>query len=218
MTGIENYGLYFVSAFILTMTPGLDTVMVLNRSIAEGRRAGLLSALGVSLGLVAHTALAAFGLSMLLAQSELAFSVMKYCGAAYLCYLGFTTLLASRGQGEPLAASLKVDKAARPAARGNGYYFLSALATNLLNPKVVLFFLAFFPQFISPGHMDDPVPYFVLGLTNAMQTVIWFTGLSLGASLLAGRLLHSRAFKRWMDRCSGAVFFLMGVKLAFTER
>lgn len=218
MTGIENYGLYFVSAFILTMTPRLDTVLVLNRSITAGRRAGVFSALGVSLGLLVHTSLAAFGLSMLIAQSELAFAALKYCGAAYLCYLGLTSLLRRRessllAAGEPAAAAGSGNW-----ARSSGYYFLSALATNLLNPKVILFFLAFFPQFISPGHLGAPTPYFVLGVTNVLQTALWFIGLSLFASMLAGRLLHSRAFKRWMDRCSGAVFLLMGVKLAFTER
>ena len=212
MTGIENFGLYLFSAFIFTITPGLDTLLVLNRSLTGGRRAGTLSSIGISISIMCHTTLAAFGLSLLIAQSETAFAVLKYLGAAYLCYMGLSSIIPRK------AGELTPQKPEEGPARDSGYYLFSGLTTNLLNPKVILFFLAFFPQFVSKGSLHAPAPYIILGLTYSVMSVIWLSFLSWFASSLANRLLHSRGFKVWMDRFSGLIFIIMGIKIALTEK
>lgn len=210
MTGIENFGFYLFSAFIFTITPGLDTVLVLNRSLSCGKRAGVLSSIGISFGIMCHTALAAFGLSLIIAQSETAFTLLRYFGAAYLSYMGISNLLSRKGP-EGLSP-----KDARP-ARGSAFFLFSGFATNFLNPKVVLFFLAFFPQFVARDFLHAPQPYIVLGLVYTCISVLWLSFLSILAATLSSRLLHSRSFTIWLDRFSGAIFLAMGIKIAFSE-
>ena len=210
--GIENFATFLVSSVIFAVTPGLDTVLVLNRSLLKGRSAGLWSTLGICAGVLVHTVFAAFGLSLLISQSETLFSAVKYAGTAYLLYIGVTKLLARDTGADASAASVT------RFAESRYYYLLSGLTTNLLNPKVILFFLAFFPQFVARSHIDSPVPFLILGGTYAAVGLVWFAVISLFASSLSRFLLHNRSFKIWMDRISGAVFILMGVKIALTRR
>lgn len=210
MAGVENFAFYLFSAFIFTITPGLDTVLILNRSLAVGKRAGVLSSIGISAGILCHTGLAAFGLSLLITQSATAFTLLRYFGAAYLCYMGVSNLCARKYTGTVPAEQ-------GTAARGFRYYFASGLFTNLLNPKVILFFLAFFPQFVRTDHLHSPEPYILLGLTYAIISVLWLSCLSTLSALLAHRLMHSRSFTVWMDRFSGIIFLGMGAKIALSE-
>lgn len=210
MAGIENFAFYLFSAFIFTITPGLDTVLILNRSLTNGRRAGILSSIGISAGILCHTALAAFGLSMLITQSETAFTLLRYLGAAYLSYMGASKLFSRKAPDIRTSKSQKADQ-------GFCYFFLSGLATNLLNPKVILFFIAFFPQFVRPGYYNAPQPYVILGLVYTFISVLWLSCLSILSALLAHRLLHSRTFTLWLDRFAGLIFLFMGIKIALSE-
>src|SRR5690348_1395566 len=143
MLGIHHYWLFIATAIVLILTPGQDTFFILGRSLSGGRAAGVAAALGVSAGTVGHTILAALGLSALLATSPYAFMAVKLAGAAYLLYIGVKALLTRSAQAPGGEA----------AANGDGRWpaFRQGVITNLLNPKVALFFLALMPQFIDAG-------------------------------------------------------------------
>ena len=143
MFGITNFTAFLLAGILLNLTPGTDTIYILSRSISQGKKAGLLSALGISAGCLVHTLFAAFGLSIVLSQSAAAFDTVKYMGALYLIYLGLKTIFTRRPHGFDLDAIQTRDSDSR--------IFLSGMLTNVLNPKVALFFLAFVPQFIDPA-------------------------------------------------------------------
>ena len=152
MLGIHHYWLFIATAVVLVLTPGQDTFFILGRSLTGGRSAGIAAALGITAGSIGHTLLAALGLSALLATSPYAFMAVKFAGAAYLIYIGVRALL-SRAAGLP-------GERARDGADGWGPAFRQGVITNLLNPKVALFFLALMPQFINSGeqHQGGRVP------------------------------------------------------------
>ncbi|HEY6900171.1 MAG TPA: LysE family translocator, partial [Puia sp.] len=129
---------------LFIMTPGIDTMFVLNKAIGQGRKAGIYSSLGINSGILVHTTFAALGLSLIVAKSAVAFSVVKYLGAGYLIYLGVSSLL--KGSGVRAVAGVSV-------GQSNWKNFYTGIVTNVLNPKVALFFLSFFPQFINRGSL-----------------------------------------------------------------
>src|SRR6476659_1322301 len=141
MFGIHDFGLFLVAGILLNLTPGPDTLYILGRSVAQGREAGIASAFGISLGSIFHTCAAALGLSAILATSALAFSAIKLLGGAYLVFLGVKMLL-DRRKRLSLPAHFRWSTTAAA--------FRQGVLTNILNPKVALFFLAFLPQFIDP--------------------------------------------------------------------
>ncbi|MEO7487676.1 MAG: LysE family translocator, partial [Ferruginibacter sp.] len=141
MTGIINLGAFIVTAIIVVTTPGIDTIMVLTRSISKGKKAGLYSALGVSLGLIFHTCAVTFGLSLIIAKSATAFGIIKYLGAAYLIYIGVKSLADKSQQVELKVTEIKI--------HGISKMFFTAFLSDILNPKIAIFFLAFLPQFIN---------------------------------------------------------------------
>jgi threonine/homoserine/homoserine lactone efflux protein len=146
MLGIHHYWLFLATAIVLILTPGQDTFFILGRSLAGGRAAGIAAALGISAGSVIHTFLAALGLSALLATSAYAFMAVKFAGAAYLVYIGVRALL-SKSNGMP-------GEAAGGEQDGRWAAFRQGIVSNLLNPKVALFFLALMPQFIDVYHFS----------------------------------------------------------------
>jgi threonine/homoserine/homoserine lactone efflux protein len=153
MFGIHNYWLFIVSGLLLNITPGQDTLYIVGRSISQGRRAGVLSVLGISTGCLVHTLAAAFGLSAVLAASSEAFMAVKFIGAAYLVYLGFQMILSRASPPRQLTTG-------QP-ARGWMIY-RQGILTNVLNPKVALFFLAFLPQFIESGSNTKVLAFLIL--------------------------------------------------------
>jgi threonine/homoserine/homoserine lactone efflux protein len=208
MLGIEHYPLFLASGILLNLTPGQDTVYVVGRSAAQGRRAGLASAFGIGAGSVVHTFAAAFGLSYVLMQSSAAFEAVRLAGAAYLAFLGIRMLFtgggaipADPGGGAASAASL----------------FRKGMLTNLLNPKVALFFLSFLPQFIDPGNPYGPLPFLLLGLTFVATGTAWCCVLALSAARFS-RTLRSRAgLQKMLHRLAGGVFILLGIRLALRD-
>ena len=161
----ETDPLLFLGASALFIAaPGPDVIYIIARGVAQGRKAALVSAWGVCVGMLVHTSFAAAGVSALLAQSVVAFQAMKYAGAAYLLYLGVRTLLDKRGlgatpQGKPTMGLTKT--------------FLQGVASNVLNPKVALFFLAFLPQFVSPDVGSSVLQMFVLGAIFALLGLLF---------------------------------------------
>ncbi|MEJ6067665.1 LysE family translocator [Psychrobacter sp. 16-Bac2893] len=216
MFGIENYLGFVMAAILLNVTPGADSIYIITRSMSQGQTAGFYSVLGITSGILVHTLLAAFGLSVLLASSPLAFTLVKYIGASYLCYLGFkmltskqTPLLASNLPNEEKMAST------RPLDRWQIYK--QGVINNTFNPKVALFFLAFFPQFINPSYSNSMMSFLVLGLTFASTGFIWCSCLALLASKFSENLRKNPTIEVILNRISGVIFIGMGVKL-LTEK
>lgn len=208
MYGIQGYEAFFVSAVVFAMTPGLDTAFLINKAISRGRRPAMLASLGINAGVMVHTLAAALGLSALLAASPVAFSVIKWAGAAYLCWLGVESFMTKRRS----FASLSVST---PPVESPWTSFRTGMIANLLNPKVILFVLAFFPQFIEPAEAGSPLPFLILGATYAAIGTVWYLILAYFASALGTRLMTHPTYAKVLDRVSGSIFILLGAKIAF---
>ncbi|MCX2484909.1 LysE family translocator [Pedobacter sp. MR2016-24] len=209
--GIINYLTFVITAFIFIITPGIDTIFILNKSIAQGKKAGIYSLLGLNTGVLGHTLFAALGLSLIIAKSVIAFSVIKYLGAAYLIYLGVSKLLSKE-------SLLDVDTQLEKVSDSNRQNFVSGFFTNILNPKVALFFLAFFPQFIAPELINDPKPFIILGLTCAVIGSLWFLLLTLFASYFSSYFKENPKSGNWLNKITGLAFVGMGLKIALSKR
>lgn len=272
MLSIVNYGGYVAAAATLCVTPGIDTVYILMRTIAGGRREGLASALGINTGLVVHTVLVAAGLSLVLAASPVAFNVIKIAGALYLAVMGVRSILAKGGgsfaqlaageKGEAaetapsaaagagdadgpadagadgvaaqaaagrvngIAAQADAGRAdalhgtpvpAKADARGPWRTYAQGVLTNVLNPKIILFFLALLPQFIAVPNEHGPLPFLALGLTYAALSTAWTVVIVLIAAPFAKLLSRSARAGRVAGVVSGVVYVILGAMILLTE-
>ena len=208
--GIENFLTFMATTLFFIMTPGLDTVFILNKSIGQGRKAGIYATLGINAGILVHTTFAALGLSLIVAKSVVAFTVLKYLGAAYLIYLGIAKIVSK----ETIIKTGTIKKASNTSKQN----FISGVVNNVLNPKVALFFLAFFPQFIKRESIGSPVPFIILGATYAVMGVLWLLMLTMFASTFSKKLTDNPQSGKWINRFSGIAFILMGLKVALTKR
>jgi threonine/homoserine/homoserine lactone efflux protein len=207
--GTHDLWLFVLSGLLLNITPGPDTLYIVGRSSTQGWRAGAFAALGIGAGTLVHICAAALGLSALLAASAAAFTVVKIIGAAYLLYVGMTLIWSARAAGtSPGPAS------SRPASVQG--IFVQGFLTNVLNPKVALFFLAFLPQFVAPDASSKPLAFLFLGAVFDFNGTIWNLLIAWSAAHLSRRLAPAGAFKQWFNRCVGAVFIFIGVRLALT--
>lgn len=204
MFGIQHFLLFVSAGILLNLTPGPDTAFILARTIAGGRRAGIASSLGISVGLVCHTCAAAIGLSAFLATSAWAFMIIKLLGACYLLYLGVRMLVQRQH-----AISLR---RAQPVSFGAA--FRQGMITNLLNPKVALFFLAFLPQFIDPMASAKVPAFLLLGLTFVTTGTLWCLVLVWCAGAISRRLREDERFSTWLHRAVGGLFVVLGIRLA----
>jgi len=205
MFGIHNFGLFLAAGILLNLTPGPDTAYILGRSIAQGRDAGVASALGIGVGSILHTCAAALGLSAILATSAFAFVAIKLLGGAYLIFLGIKMLL-DRRKHLTLPSNFR--------RRTTLSAFRQGIFTNILNPKVALFFLAFLPQFIDPLSNTKVTAFVALGLTFVTTGTIWCLIVACFASAWSERLRQSRAFQQWLNRAAGALFVILGLRVA----
>jgi RhtB (resistance to homoserine/threonine) family protein len=195
-------------AAVLTLTPGADTMLVVRSALVRGRRAALLTVLGIGSGLFIHATLSAAGLSVVLVRSARAFELVKAAGALYLVYLGVQAL---RGAARGTAVR---DQPASQAGAHRAY--VEGLLTNVLNPKVAIFYLAFLPQFIGPG---DPVlmKSILLASIHFAEGLVWLSLVALFVVRLRAVLAHPRV-QRGLEAVSGLVFIGFGVKLAISRR
>jgi len=202
---------FVVAAGIFTITPGFDTALVLRTAATDGGRAAAAAAIGICLGCLVWGAGAAFGLTALLAASELAFSLLKWVGAAYLMYLGVKSLLWPRaGTASP---------AIMPPAPATGWRmdaFRSGLFTNLLNPKVGVFYITFLPQFIPPG-VNVGLFSLALAAIHVALSLVWFNVL-IALTVPLGHFLARPRVVRTLDRLTGCIFVGFGVRLALSDR
>lgn len=210
MFGIINFEAFLIAGIVLNLTPGADTMYILGRSISQGKKAGILSALGISTGAIFHIILATLGLSIILAKSALVFEIVKYLGATYLIFLGIKSLLTkSNGKFELKQEHKQVS---------NIKIFTSGVLTNILNPKVALFFLAFLPQFIDPNYTQSSLSFLVLGLTFLCTGTVWCLILAVFASKLSYKIRKNYKIKLWLDKITGGIFILLGIKLALSKK
>ena len=208
MFGIHDFGVFLASCILLNLTPGQDTVYILGRSIAQGRTAGIASVLGICTGSLIHTLAAALGLSALVAASASAFFAIKLAGAAYLVYLGLRMLLAR-----------KTTTTIPTSFSSSGFFavYRQGLITNVLNPKVALFFLALMPQFIAAESSSKFAAFITLGLCFVTTGTLWCFCLAWFSSLIGDRLRGSATFADVLNRTAGALFVLLGLRLAVSK-
>lgn len=210
MYGTHNLSLFVMACLLLNITPGQDTLFILGRSIAQGKKAGIISVLGIMSGILLHTLFAALGLSVILNTSSLAFNAIKYAGAAYLIWLGISMLRSD--QGDHLAEALK--------KKPQTFWLIyrQGMLTNLLNPKVSLFFLSFLPQFIDPATQYTFAPFILLGLILFTTGLTWCLLLAYGSSWLTQKFRNHNSPGGSLRRISGALFIALGIKLALATR
>lgn len=206
MSTADSLLAFTFAATLLALTPGLDTALVLRTAAVEGKREGLRAALGINAGCLLWGAAVAFGLGALIAVSELAFNALKYCGAAYLAWLGLNLLLRPRHS----LASVETR------GRAETNWFLKGMLGNLLNPKVGVFYVSFLPQFIPQG---QPLVAWTFGLVGIHVAIglLWSLALIGATRPLAGVLRREKVIK-WMDRTTGTVFVLFAARLALSRR
>lgn len=206
MSITENLLAFTLAATLLTLTPGLDTALVLRTATVEGKRQALRAALGINAGCLLWGAAVAFGLGALIAVSELAFNLLKYCGAAYLAWLGLNMLLRPRRTFAPAGTAEK------PGAN----WFFKGLLGNVLNPKVGIFYVSLLPQFIPQG---QPLVLWTFGLVSihVVLGLVWSLLLIAATRPLAGVLQREKVIQ-WMDRTTGMIFVLFAARLALSRR
>ena len=206
MFGTHDLAVFVISGLLLNITPGADSLYIATRSASQGVRAGVAAVVGIGLGCCVHVVAAALGLSAILATSARAFAVVKLIGAAYLVYLGIALL---RQRAVPTPASVAPAAWRTVVAQG----FL----TNVLNPKVALFFLAFLPQFVLPSAANKPLAFLFLGLIFAVNGILWCLFLAWAAARVGARGIDRR-IALWLGRGVGALFVALGWRLALAER
>jgi len=228
MLGTHDLGLFIASGLLLNMTPGPDSLLIMARSATQGFRAGSAAALGIGAGTCVHILAAALGLSALLSASTAAFTVVKLLGAAYLIYLG-AGMLFKRSAAEDRAGDgahgrtedegQKAVPTSPPAAPLRKI-FAQGFLTNVLNPKVGLFFLAFVPQFISADAPSKAAAFLFLGAVFNVNGMLWCHLLAWSSAVAGARTRGqgwARALGRWLNRGIGALFLAFGVRLAMAE-
>lgn len=200
---------------VLTVTPGADTALVTRNTLSHGRAAALCTTLGISLGCAIHATLSGLGLSAILSQSAALFEVVKFAGAGYLLFLGVRSLLGA-GHGALPASSEAAPAPAVPREGALRGAFVQGLLTNVLNPKVALFYLTFLPQFMNPG---DPVVLKSLGLAgiHILLGLVWLSTYAYFISRLSDLLLRP-AVRRRFERVTGGLLILLGLRLAWEHR
>jgi threonine/homoserine/homoserine lactone efflux protein len=201
----NNLAVYVIASMALILTPGQDMIYVIGRSLAQGRVAGLCSAVGVIIGILLHTALAAIGVGAILQASETLFTALKLVGAAYLIYLG-VRMLATR--------EVAIDARAGGARASPRRLVLQGVLSNVTNPKIILFFFAFLPQFVDPASAHPTRDLIGLGVLYALLGLPVKCGVALIAARLSDRVLRKPRALVWMNRACGAVLVALGVRLA----
>lgn len=207
MPGIHDFALFVASGVLLNLTPGADTLYIVTRSTTMNARAGAVAALGIAAGCCVHIVVAALGLSALLATSAAAFTAVKLAGAAYLIYMGISLWRAGRSLPAPVARPMPPASLRR--------VFVQGMLTNVLNPKVALFFLAFLPQFVDPDAAGRLSAFLLLGTafnTTGLAWNLFVAWSSAGIGALLRRPL------RVLHRVAGAVFVALGVRLGLSAR
>jgi len=208
--GIHDLWLFILSGLLLNITPGPDTAYIIGRSLQLGWRGGAAAVSGISVGCLVHVFGAAIGLSALLMASSAAFTVLKWAGAAYLLFTGVQMLLS---RSRPLADTASLGSDQTSLAR----VFWQGALTNVLNPKVALFFLAFLPQFVAAESSHKTLAFLALGLIFITSGTLWCFAIAAFAARAAGRIRRSAGAMAWINRTLGGLFVYLGIRVAMLE-
>jgi len=210
MITLEQIFPFLLAAILLTATPGPDNLMVLSVGASKGRRLGIAFGLGCAAGCLSHTLLAVLGVSAVLAASPVAFTALRWVGGAYLIWLGIGALRSRGGVGLPVAgADAAGDSVARQFGKG--------VLANAINPKVVLFFLSFLPQFVVPSQGHVPLQMAVLGVVFTLQAALLFGTLGWFAGSVGQWLQRRPRAGLWLDRLAGVVFVGLGLRMVLAR-
>jgi threonine/homoserine/homoserine lactone efflux protein len=206
----QLYALFLTAAVVLTLAPGPDTLFVLGASLGDGTRGGLLASAGILTGLLAHITLAVVGVSMLIAASPLAFELLRWLGAGYLLWIGVLALRRSR--------RASVLSAVPVTTRSVRRLYWQGAVTNILNPKVAVFYVAFLPQFVAPELGRVPLQLLLLGVTHWLMGVPFLAAVAVTSGAVAGWLRRSARLRRALDAVSGVVFIGLALRLLVSRR
>jgi RhtB (resistance to homoserine/threonine) family protein len=207
MVGITSFGLFLLTALLMNITPGTDTMYIVSRSVSQGKKAGIYSVLGISTGSLVHTFLAAVGLSVILTTSAVLFTIIKIIGAGYLIYLGVRMLIQKSSNLELKdTKSMSLKK-----------IYTQGLLTNVTNPKVALFFISFLPQFISGDNSNGPLPFIILGLSFVMTGTVWCLLVAIFSSYATKKLRNNPKVEFILNKITGIIFIGLGIKLFQTK-
>jgi threonine/homoserine/homoserine lactone efflux protein len=228
MFGIHDLALFVVSGILLNVMPGPDSLLIMSRSATQGWRAGCAAALGIGTGTMVHVLAAALGLSALLATSATAFTAVKWVGAAYIVWCGIgmlraklrkdaSTVADAPAAGDALASGA-CQTPAGAAAITYRRIFAQGFLTNVLNPKVALFFLAFVPQFISADAPNKALAFIILGCIFNFNGMLWCNGLAVFTAFASAKLKVKPLVALWLNRVTGGLFLALGVRLALSEQ
>jgi len=206
---MESITLLFIfTSIIIILTPGQDMILVMSRSITQGKKAGIITALGVSIGLLCHTLLASLGLGALLMASELAFTIIKFLGAFYLFYLGYQLLKSKKHE-------LLMDELPKVSIRK---MFLQGAISNISNPKIAIFYFSYLPQFVTPSSGNETLQLFVLGLTFAVLTFIMKAPIGYLSGVLSFWIKSRPSILKYIHKTSGIIFIGLGLNLVLEKR
>ena len=221
MTGfIDTHQLvmFIAAGWLLNLTPGPDVLYIVTNALKSGTRAGIVAGLGITAGCFVHIFAAAVGVGALLATSATAFTVLKWVGAAYLVWMGVRMLFAKAAADGGSSAALVAARAAPVHNVALSKVFMGGFWTNVLNPKVAIFFLAFVPQFIAPGAPDKGLAFLLLGLLFTLNSLPVCAAWALGAAWMARRVNTLQQRMHWLDRVACAMFIGFGLQLALTDQ
>jgi threonine/homoserine/homoserine lactone efflux protein len=206
MDGIINLPLFIITSIIIIVAPGPDFIYVTTRGVSQGKRAGTISAFGISVGLLIHTLLAAFGLSAIIQTSRIAYIAIKYIGAGYLIYLGVKALITK----SQLLSDNDKNNSRKSA-------FHQGVLTNVFNPKAIITFMAFLPQFVDIK-ISHPIGQFLfLGIILSFIAVVWFGFVGYFAGLVGTFIKRNQYFQNGIKYLSGSILILLGLRLAIKE-
>jgi RhtB (resistance to homoserine/threonine) family protein len=209
MFSIENFYLFLTVSILINLSPGPDMIYTAARSLSQGTRAGIFSALGIFTGCLFHITAAVFGLSKIIEESVLLFSIIKYAGAAYLIYLGIKSLFSRKKTKNEIAELPPMS---------NKKIFSQGMLTNILNPKVAIFFLSFLPQFIDPQSNHLQVQIAFLGLWFAVQGTLILIIVATVTGMFRDLLQKKPGFWNWQEKITGLILVGLGVKIIFAKK
>lgn len=209
MFDINNFYLFLTVSLLINLSPGPDMIYTAARSLSQGTKAGVFSALGIFVGCLFHTTAAVFGLSKIIEESVLLFSIIKYAGAAYLIFLGIRALLNKRRTKDQIDTLPKLT---------NRKIFFQGMLTNILNPKVAIFFLSFLPQFINPhsSYLREQIAF--LGLWFDIQGALMLVLVACAVGAFKNILKKNKSFWSWQEKITGLILIGLGVKMFLVKK
>ncbi|WP_216215143.1 LysE family translocator [Amycolatopsis aidingensis] len=206
MIDLDSYLLFLGAVLLICVVPGADMVYIVTNAVSQGVRAGLLASVGMSVGMLVHTTAVVLGLATLVSSSPIAYDVLRYAGAVYLGYLGVRTLIDSwRAGGTQLTTGERLPLST---------VFQRAIITNVLNPKIVVFYLAFLPQFVRPEQGNSTMQLLVLGVTFVIMGLLVDSVVALASGRVGDWLRKDDRTEKWLNRLAGVVFLGLAAKVA----